>query len=80
MIKDASAGFIPLFISAGATDDSRSYGRRNPGYCDYSMNFRDPVPEGKPFAVAYRTWINYLGALARAGWLTNFDYQTPSLG
>ncbi len=48
----------------------------NPGYCGDSK-FRSPTLEGKPFALAYRTWINYLGALDRVGWLKHFDYQTP---
>ena len=48
-----------------------------PGYFTYSINFRNPVPEGKPFAVAHRTWVNYLRALDRVGWLSRFDFQNP---
>lgn len=52
----------------------------NPGYFHISTtqsSFRAPLAEGKPFAVAYRSFITYLGALHRAGKLADFDYLQP---
>ncbi len=49
----------------------------NPGCFEYILDFRRPLPEGKPFAVGYRTFINYLGALHQAGMLSKFDYKSP---
>jgi len=49
----------------------------HPGYFNpaTTSSFRHPLPQGKPFAVSYRHWINYFGALDRVGWLARFDYQ-----
>ncbi|MFV0336934.1 MAG: hypothetical protein ACK5LK_01650, partial [Chthoniobacterales bacterium] len=44
----------------------------NPAY--NHTRFHGPIPTGKPFAMAYRTWINYLAALDRCNLLKQFDY------
>lgn len=55
----------------------RAFLDSNPGF-GY-QTFHTVIPEGKPFAMAYRTWITYLGALDRAGLLQEFDYA-PGTG
>lgn len=40
-----------------------------------SPNFRTPVAEGKPFAMAYRTWINFLKAAGEKGLLKQWEYR-----
>lgn len=37
--------------------------------------FQAPTNEGKPFAMMYRTWINYLAATAKTGFLKNWEYR-----
>lgn len=52
----------------------------HPGYFHGATfsRFRDPVPEGKPFAVAYRTLLCYLNALHRENLLGRFEYRECS--
>jgi len=45
-----------------------------PGHFDYTISFRNPIPEGKSFAVVHRMFITYLGALSREKLLAAFDY------
>jgi hypothetical protein len=45
-----------------------------PGYFSTSMVFRAPLPEGKPFAMSYRTFAEYFAALAECGWLEEFEF------
>ena len=40
-----------------------------------SPGFILPTPEGKPFAMTYRTWINFLGAAARLDLLQEWEYR-----
>ena len=37
--------------------------------------FRSPIPEGKPYAMVYRTYANYLKAAAALGYLRDFEYR-----
>jgi hypothetical protein len=40
-----------------------------------SMSWLAPSGEGKPYAMLYRTWINYFGALAGLGYLKEWEYR-----
>jgi hypothetical protein len=40
-----------------------------------SAVFRSPVSEGKPFAMIYRTWINYLKLAAESGYLQRWEWE-----
>jgi len=45
-----------------------------PGYFSESLVFRNPLPEGKPFAMSYRTFAEYFAALDECGWLEQFEF------
>jgi hypothetical protein len=40
-----------------------------------SPAFHAPVPEGKPYAMVYRTFINFLKAAADLGLLREYAYK-----
>jgi hypothetical protein len=40
-----------------------------------SPAFRSPVPEGKPYAMVYRTFVNFLKAAAELGYLADYGYK-----
>jgi hypothetical protein len=40
-----------------------------------TTTFYSPVPEGKPFAMVYRTFINFLKAASEQGFLKEFSYK-----
>jgi hypothetical protein len=40
-----------------------------------SQAFRSPVPEGKPYAMVYRTFVNFLKAAAELGYLAEYGYK-----
>jgi len=50
-------------------------GMRSVEYLMDSASFRNPVPEGKPYAMVYRTFINFLKAASDLGYLKPFGYQ-----
>jgi hypothetical protein len=38
--------------------------------------FRSPTAEGKPFAMVYRTWVNYLRCASEQGYQSKYEYNT----
>ena len=46
----------------------------NPGYFGSNVCFRHPSNEGKAFAMTYRTWICFFGALDREEMLGRYEY------
>ena len=40
-----------------------------------SQAFLSPVPEGKPYAMVYRTFVNFLKAAAGLGYLQEYGYK-----
>lgn len=40
-----------------------------------SNHYHSPVMEGKPFAMTYRTWINFLQAASKLGLLQQWEYE-----
>ncbi|NQU11484.1 hypothetical protein HQ590_11875, partial [bacterium] len=40
-----------------------------------SQAFQNPVPEGKPYAMVYRTFITFLKAAAELGYLKDYGYK-----
>ncbi len=40
-----------------------------------SPDYRNPVPEAKPYAKVYRTFINFLKPASELGYLKSFDYR-----
>jgi hypothetical protein len=46
----------------------------NPGYFGSNVCFRHPSNEGEAFAMAYRTWICFFGALDREEMLGRYEY------
>lgn len=53
----------------------RAFIDETPGYFGPGLKFRNVVPEGKPFAMAYRTFAEFFAALDECGLLEEFEFR-----
>lgn len=72
-----SIALDPIAYAYEITGDEKymAAGRRSLEALVDSQSFRVPPHEGKPFAMVYRTNINYLKFAAELGYLTEFEYK-----
>lgn len=62
------------FIEAGVRT-VRVFFDETPGYFSSAVCFRNPLPEGKPFAMAYRSMMEFFQALEECDLLAEFEFR-----